>query len=167
MAGNPIVEVKRAFIAALAGEDLGSVQLSYSFRGAEHCMRLVGDVAAGVWLDGASTDYGVHAMKAGRRRRDMTPSFTVVVAVFMAGASLVDEVESETLQQRCDERAEEIVTVIDEYIADNQQLASPELIEWALITRTAQTASGPITIGGAAGVGCRVEITVECKAAPL
>jgi hypothetical protein len=128
--------VKRQWAAVLAPllpyrDDGSRVRISYSHPGpdlleTEH-----------VYFDGGDATIEVSSMKAGRLRRLYTVEFNVIVLVQQVGpASVSPDGVTRTPQEVADTRAQEIATVIDEHIADDQHLSSPEVVDQAWSTGT-------------------------------
>ncbi len=122
MAGDPTATVKAQWLEALGGLDaLTGVQLAYCWPGVDHTRK------EAVWFQGARTDYSVHSLKAGRRRRKVTIRFDVIVCVQRDGSSGPDQ------QALADARAHELWTALDEHIADDEHLNSAALIDVAWV----------------------------------
>lgn len=134
MAGNPVAAVKANLVAALRDlmpqqtDSTDLVPVFYAYPGDEHAGTEV------VWLHGADTEYAVHSMRADRRRRKLVIRFDVVAQVLLQGATL-DDIDSagQAPQQIADARCDELIQVVDEYIADEQHAASPALVDVAWV----------------------------------
>lgn len=152
MAGVPTFEVLQSFRAALASIMPGTVPVFYAHPGDQ----FLG--AEAVWFDQIVDDYSVHSMKADRRRRKIRTGFDVVVQVFQVGAT--DPTVENTQQYLCDTRAAIIVQAIDEYVADEQHLSRPDLVDVGWLGAGARTERGLTD----QGCGTRVTLRVEYDA---
>ena len=110
-----------------------------------------------VWLEPEIDEtYSVTAMRTDRRRRTVRTRFNVAIQVLLEGK--VDVGDVSPLQYACDMQAAAIRQIIDESIADEQHLSSPDLVDWAKLN------SGRIERGmTATGVGTRLFLSVECE----
>jgi hypothetical protein len=135
MAGDPTVAVKRRYAAVLADlmptatDGDGPVPVFYSFPGDTLCPR------EAVWLHGARTVIEQRVMRAQTRRRDLTVEFDVIVQVIAAQESEESD-PSESPQAAADERAFELLRIIDEQIATEEHLGCPDLVDVARLTGT-------------------------------
>jgi len=136
MAGNPIAAVKANLRPQLASRmpakltSVGLVPVHYSHPG---------DAYAGnelVWFHGADTAYSVHSLRAGRRRRMLTCRFDVVAQVLIEGTTNDYDPVDSPLHQQADARADLLIQIVDEYIADDEHLASAALIDVAYVEST-------------------------------
>ena len=165
MAGNPVAVVKRQWRDALdplmpmalaAGGDSFRVPVSYRYPGDQLVRR------EHVWFHGASSAYGVHSMRAGRRRRDLTVTFDVVCEVRLDGVATDDDQSTITLQEQADARAQALAQIVDEHIADEEHMASSELVDVAQVVSSRDEYGDTDT-----GVWSRVTLTVSFKSRPL
>lgn len=131
MAGNPVATVKANLAAALrplmplqTGTS-DAVPVFYTYPGDDNAGREL------VWFHGAETDYEVHSLRAGRRRRMLTVRFDVVAQVLLEGSTL--EAGASAPQQVADARADQLAQVVDEYIADEEHAATPALVDVAWV----------------------------------
>jgi hypothetical protein len=137
MAVDPIALVKRQWATALQGEmpsltdGSETVPVTYGYPGDKHVAK------EAVFFHGGDTEYEVHSLRADRRRRLIHASFDVIVQVRQAGASNNDEAQDDGPQFACDTRCWDLWQLIDEHIADEEHLASPELVDvaWVVSTR--------------------------------
>jgi hypothetical protein len=118
-----------------------------------------------VWFAGGRTLSGPSTLKAGRKRRDQTVSFDIIVESRIKGPT-VDSNGVNVLQQQVDEIVEEIVGLIDEWVADNpllgQTTSSDVPIDWATFDSWTLT-HGPEDNGCAA----LAVVTISYKLRPL
>lgn len=158
MAGDPIVTVRQQLVAALRPlmptitDGTRQVPVSYSWPGSaqerEH-----------VWMTGGSSPVEIPTMKAGRKRREVTTSFDVVIDVQMVGRA-VDGSGVPVLQPAADQRREELVTVVADWVADNPLLGfATRVIDWCEVARI-ERAEGPTDNG----VGSQAVLTLTYHA---
>lgn len=165
MAYDQISRVKRSMVAALAEIMPGSeatgfpVPVHYAWPGAEHQRPLH------VWFANARTVSQPSTQRAGRKRRDQTVTFDIIVECRLKGATR-DKNGVNVLQEQADAQVEEIVGLIDEWVADNPllgQTTSDDVpIDWATFDGWTLT-HGPESDGcGAIGV-----VTISYHIRPL
>lgn len=121
MAYDQLSRVKRSMAEALAeampnNESTGHpIPVHYAWPGSAK------QAPTHVWFVGGRTVSGPSTQKSGRKRRDQTTTFDIVVECNMKGPTL-DEFGVNVLQEKADQVVEEIVGLIDEWIADNPLL---------------------------------------------
>jgi len=131
MAGNPVATVKANLADALRPlmplqtGAADPVPVFYTYPGDDNAGREL------VWLHGADTEYEVHSLRAGRRRRLLTVRFDVVAQVLLEGGTL--EAGTDAPQQVADARADELAGVVDTFIADEEHAATPALVDVAWV----------------------------------
>lgn len=91
-----------------------SVPVDYAWPG-------VHQKATHVWMPNQRTASQPGAMKAGRKRRDQTSSFDVVIEASLKGRTL-DPSGRNVLQQEADQIVSDVAGLIDEWVADNPTL---------------------------------------------
>lgn len=133
MAGTVAFDLREALVINL-GPLLGSVPIHYGHPGAH------GRTEA-IWLGTArdtslDSDHEPKALRAGRVRRSERLRTDVVI-----------EITSKTTSRDAEERAVELGTVIEEYLADNPTVGSVENLLWCQVEGieldTTETANGP------------------------
>lgn len=110
MAGSLVVAVKQALIDALQGmtgdaEDLEGVAVRYAYRSDT-------SERERIWTGRARATHTPSSLKSGRMFRDEDMTFDLTIVVEKVGGTAED----------AEDRAIEIGTVVEEYIADNKTL---------------------------------------------
>jgi hypothetical protein len=139
MAGNPITTVKAnlrpalaALMPATTADASVTVPVFYRYPGDATVPREC------VWFHGSETTYAVTALRAGRRRRTLTVRFDVVAQVLLEGPTVVEATDNTPLNYDADLRCDALITVVDEYIADEEHLATASLVDVAWVESTRQ-----------------------------
>ena len=159
MAGDPIVLVRQQLADQLAPlmpqitDGIGQVPVNYAWPGQaqerEH-----------VWTEDGDSPVSVPTMRAGRKRREVQGRCRVVVEVVMVGRQL-DAAGASVLQLACDQRREEIATVITDWLADDPLLGfGDRTVDWAEVSLI-QRSGGPTENG--AGSRAVIEITYQAR----
>jgi hypothetical protein len=165
MAYYELSRVKRSMVEALAAimpnnEATGqAIPVHYAWPGSQR------QAPVHVWFVGGRTVSSPSTMRAGRKRRDQTTTFDIVVECNMKGPTL-DEFGVNVLQEQADQVVEEIVGLIDEWIADNPQLGQTTSTDVPIDYATfdsSQLAHGPLDNGCASIALC----TVSYRLRPL
>ncbi len=158
MAGDPIVLVRQQLVTALSAlmppitGATALVPVNYSYPGQaqerEH-----------LWFSGGLSPVSIASMKAGRKRREVTTSFELIVEVAMVGRGL-DAQGANLLQVTADQRREQLVTIVSEYLADNPLIGfTDRTIDWCELTQIDRS-EGPTENG----VGSRAVLTLTYHA---
>lgn len=158
MAGDPIVQVRQQLVSGLAAlmpaitGGTQPVPVNYSYPGQaqerEH-----------LWFNGGLTPMSIPSMKAGRKRREVTTSLELIVEVMMVGRGL-DAQGANLLQVTADERREELVTIVSEFLADDPLVGfTDRTIDWCELTQIDRS-EGPTENG----VGSRAVLTLTYHA---
>lgn len=134
MAYDQLWRVKTSMATALAevmpnDADTGRpVPVHYAWPGHDH------QKVTHVWFAGGRKVSEPGAQRAGRKRRNQTTTFDIVIECHLTGKTL-DANGENVLQVRADEIVEEIAGVIDEWVADNpllgQTTSSDVPVDWS------------------------------------
>lgn len=136
MAGSALVEVKRSIIDYLA--TLPEWTATYTWPG-KHV------TARHIWCGGATAQVETTSMRAARRRRTEEPTINVAFWAEERAAKTDHAVR----QEIADAAVFEALTVLDEWIADDNQLGRPDLVDMAWLDRWTHDV-GPTESGEAA-----------------
>lgn len=105
-----------------------------------------------MWLGAANVSRDHETIRAGRRRRHETIDLTVALwSVDVEGDDAAER------QEAADQAALAVVKIIDEWIADENHLGRPDLIDWALLTSFTHEV-GPSENGQAALIDLTIRI---------
>lgn len=118
MAGSAVVAAKKALIAGLAADpNLDGVEVTYAWkRGSKKRER--------IFCGRAQATQEPASLKSGRTFRDERMIFDVTVVVEMPGGSA----------EAVEERAIELGTIVEEWVADNRTLDGVTGLNWAVVT---------------------------------
>jgi len=120
MAGSVVVACKRALVDGLTGQPGMSggtfLQVTYGWPGDDLAEREC------IFMGRARADQPTAALGAGRRRRTDDGTFEVIVRVLVNGTP-----------EQAEERALEIGTEVEEWVADHKTLGGVTGLNWAVV----------------------------------
>ncbi len=165
MGYNQLSVVKRAVVEALeqlmpTDPETGEpVPCEYAWPGSQHQRPLH------AWTANGRTTSQPASMGAGRKRRDQTVSFDVIIECLLAGETVDGEGRNQ-LQQVADERVEEIAGIIDQWVADNPSLGLTEAADVPVDFASFDAFTlehGPLATGVASRGVCQITYRIRPK----
>lgn len=121
MAWNQLVAVKRNLVRELAKVIPASDESGNPVAGIDYSWPGKMQLDEHIWFYGGEHSIDDPVVKAGRRWRDVTSSFDLVIEVRRTGQT-IDSDDRITLQADCDERCDYLLGLCDQWIADNPHL---------------------------------------------
>lgn len=119
MAGSVVVAAKKSLVTLLqARAGLTLVQVAYGYPGDDTVK------PERIFMGRSRADHDTAALKAGRRFRDETGTFEVVVQTLLLNKTV----------EQAEERAVQLGLEVEECVADNKYLAGVAGLKWAIVS---------------------------------